>query len=142
ALYLPMLVVVTRIRAELGSPVHDFHFMGPDNMIPRFLGTAPLRQNDLAFFTFTFGLTRAHRGDTMPVSLEGLQMARQRNLQARRMFGAIILATALGSISALWACEHQAYHFGAAAKFNQGYWQGQEAFTRTANWIGGTLDAH
>ena len=43
-------------------------------------------------------------------------MARQRNLEARRMFGAIILATALGSISALWACEHQAYHFGAAAK--------------------------
>jgi hypothetical protein len=140
-IFIPTIIVVTRLRAELGSPVHDFHFMGPDNMIPRVVGTAPLRQNDLAFFTFSFSMTRAHRSDTMPVSLEGLQMARQRSLEARRMFGAIILATALGSLSALWACEHQAYHLGAAAKFNQGYWQGQEAFSRMANWVGGTLDA-
>ena len=77
ALYLPMLIVVTRIRAELGAPVHDFHFMGPDAMLPRVLGADSFRPGDFAFFTFAYGLTRAHRSDTMPVGLESLQMARK-----------------------------------------------------------------
>jgi hypothetical protein len=140
AIYLATITVVTRIRAELGPPVHDFHFMGPDSMIPRVFSTSGLRQNDLAFFTFTFTLTRAHRGDTMPVGLEGLQMARLRRLEARRMFGAIMLAAALGALSVFWAIEHQAYQLGAAAKFNQGYWQGQEALNRMTSWVGGTQD--
>jgi hypothetical protein len=140
AIYIPTIIVVTRIRAELGAPVHDFHFMGPDSMLPRALGVSSFRQSDLAFFTFTFSLTRAHRGDTMPVGLEGLQMARLRSLNARRMFGAILLATALAVLGTFWAIEHQAYQFGAAAKFNQGIWQGQEAYERISTWIGGTQD--
>lgn len=140
AIYIPTIIVVTRIRAEFGAPVHDFHFMGPDNMIPRALSTVPLRQSDLAFFTFSFSITRAHRSDTMPVGLEGLQMARMRGLEARRMFGAIMLATVLGTLATFWALEHQAYVYGASAKFNQGSGFAQQAFERMNNWVGGTLD--
>src|SRR5262249_512432 len=99
-----------------------------------------LRQSDLAFFTFSFSLTRAHRSDTMPVGLEGLQMARLRNLEARRMFGAIMLATVLGTLSAFWAFEHQAYQFGAGAKLNQGPGPPDPAVDRMSNGVGGTLD--
>jgi hypothetical protein len=140
ALFLPTLVVVTRIRAELGAPVHDFHFMGPDSMLPRALGAASFHQHDMAFFTFTFTLTRAHRSDTMPVGLEGLQMAHLRHLEARRMFGAILLATFVGTLSAFWAFEHQAYTLGAGAKFNQGFGHAQQAFDRMNSWVSGTLD--
>ena len=140
AIYIPTIIVVTRIRAELGSPVHDFHFMGPDNMLPRAIGTTPLRESDMAFFTFTFSLTRAHRSDTMPIGLEGLQMARMRQLEARRMFGAILLATVLGILSVFWAFEHQAHTFGAGAKFSDGYWMAQEGFERMNSWVNGTQD--
>ncbi len=142
AIYLPTITVVTRIRAELGAPVHDFHFMGPDSMLPRVVSAHGLRQPDLAFFTFTFTLTRAHRSDTMPVGLEGLQMARLRQMDARRMFGAIMLATTLGTFATFWAIEHQAYALGAAAKFNQGSGHAQQAFERMNTWITGTLDPH
>ena len=141
AVYFATITVITRIRAELGPPVHDFHFMGPDSMLPRVLSTASLRQPDMAFFTFGYGLTRAHRSDTMPVGLEGLQMAHTRQLEARRMFGAIMLATVIGTLGAFWAFEHQAYQMGAAAKFNQGVGQAQEGFTRMSNWVGGSVDA-
>ena len=141
ALSLPMLIVVTRIRAELGAPVHDFHFMGPDAMLPRVLGTSSFRPGDFAFFTFAYGLTRAHRSDTMPIGLESLQMARMRNFDARRMFGVLVLATVLGAVSAFWAFEHQAYTFGAATKFHQGFGMAQEAFGRTEHWTSGSLDA-
>lgn len=141
AIYLPTITVITRIRAELGPPVHDFHFMGPDAMLPRALSTASLRPPDMAFFTFSFALTRAHRSDTMPVGLEGLQMAHQREMEARRMFGAIMLAVVVGTLSAFWAFEHQAYALGTTAKFAQGYGHAQQAFTRMESWVGGTQDA-
>jgi hypothetical protein len=140
-LYVAAILVVTRIRAELGPPVHDFHFMGPDAMIPRIVSTSALRVQDMAFFTFAFSLTRAHRADTMPVGLEGLQMARMRGLEARRMFAAIMLATIVGTISAFWAFEHQAYALGAGAKFNQGFGHAQEAFERMDHWIARTQDS-
>lgn len=142
AIYLPTIAVITRIRAELGAPVHDFHFMGPDSMLPRVVSTASLRQPDMAFFTFTFALTRAHRSDTMPVGLEGLQMAKLRRMEATKMFGAIMLATVLGVLAAFWAFEHQAYALGASAKFNQGSGHSQQAFARMATWVDGGLDKH
>lgn len=141
ALYLPMIIVVSRIRAELGSPVHDFHFMGPDNILPRALGTTPFQKSDLTFFTFNYCLTRAHRGDTMPVGLEGLQMARLCQAQARRMFGAILLATVLGIVSTFWAFEHQAYALGASAKFDTGSSFARESFDRLNGWVNSGLSA-
>lgn len=140
ALYLPTIAVITRIRAELGAPVHDFHFMGPDSILPRLVGSSSLKPADMAFFTFGYSLTRAHRSDTMPVGLEGLQMAKLRQMEARRMFGAIMLATVLGALGAFWAFEHQAYALGAASKFNQGTGHAMEAFTRTNSWFSGSLD--
>lgn len=140
AIYFPTIAVITRIRAELGAPVHDFHFMGPDSMIPRVVSAGGLRQADLAFFTFTFALTRAHRSDTMPIGLEGLQMARLRHMESKRMFAAIMLATVVGTLAAFWAFEHQAYTLGASAKFNQGSGHAQQAFVRMSNWVNHTLD--
>jgi len=140
ALYLPTIAVITRIRAELGAPVHDFHFMGPDAMLTRLAGSATLKPADMAFFTFTFSLTRAHRSDTMPVGLEGLQMAKLRQMDARRMFAAIMIATVLGTLGAFWAFEHQAYALGAASKFNQGSGHAMQAFQRTNSWFTGSLD--
>lgn len=141
AIYFPTIAVITRIRAELGPPLHDFHFMGPDTMLPRVFSSSVFRQPDLAFFTFSFALTRAHRSDTMPVGLEGLQMAKLRHMNARRMLFAIMLATALGALSAFWAFEHQAYAVGASAKFSQGFGHAQQGFVRMNSWVGGTLDA-
>ncbi len=141
AIYLPTIAVITRIRAELGPPLHDFHFMGPDAMLPRVLSTAPLHRHDMAFFTFTYALTRAHRSDTMPVGLEALQMAHLKRMEARRMLFAIMLAVVVGSLSAFWAFEHQAYTLGVSARFVQGVGHAQEAHKRMNSWVGGTLDA-
>jgi hypothetical protein len=141
ALYLPFLVVVTRIRAELGSPVHDFHFSGTNNMLPRALGTAAMRPQDLGYFSLTYALDRSHRGDVMPIGMEGMQMARQSRMDAQRMFGAILLATALGVLCTFWAFEHQAYTLGASEQFHQGVYVAQESFDRLAAWTSGSLDA-
>ena len=100
-----------------------------------------LKPPDMAFYTFTFALTRAHRSDTMPVGLEGLQMARMRQMDAKRMFCAIMAATILATFGTFWAHEHLAYALGAAAKFNQGSGFAQQAFQRMGSWKSGSLNA-
>ena len=140
AIYFPSIAVITRIRAELGAPVHDFHFMGPDSMLPRMFGANAFHKEDMAFFTFGYALTRAHRSDTMPIGLEGLQMAKQRNLNSTRMLTAIIVATILGALGTFWAFEHNAYTLGVTAKFNSGYSHSGESFARMSKWVAGSLD--
>ena len=141
ALYLPMLFVVTRIRAELGSPVHDFTFMGPDTMLPRALGTAPMRQTDLAFLALSYPITYSRSNDTMPIALESQQMARLRNLDGRAMFRLILGTTLLATLSSFWAYEHQAYQMGASARFLAGTHFGQEGYERMQSWVGGMQSA-
>jgi hypothetical protein len=138
--YLATVLVVTRIRAELGAPVHDFHFIGADAMVTRIGGAEVLSHGDMAFFTLTHGLVRAHRADTMPIGLEGLQMAHQRGFDARRMFGAVMLATVLGCLGTFWAFEHQAYQLGTEAHFAAGDNVATEAFNRMMDWTRGGLD--
>jgi hypothetical protein len=141
ALYIAMLVVITRIRAELGSPAHDFTYMGPDTMLVRILGSANLSRTDLAFLALSYPLTYARTNDTMPIALESQQMARLRGLEARRMFAVILFATLWGTLSAFWAYEHQAYQLGAAAKFSSGTHFAREGFAHMQSWVGGTQDA-
>ncbi len=140
AMYLPLLVVVTRVRAELGAPVHDFTFMGPDFMLPRIVGIGSLRQSDLAFLSLSYPLTYSRSNDTMPIALESQQMAQRRDLNPRRMLAVIVFSTLIGTLSAFWAYEHQAYQLGTAAKWHAGTHFAQESFERMAGWAGGTKD--
>lgn len=142
ALYLAFLTVVTRIRAELGAPIHDFSFMGPDNILTRVLGASRFRQNDLAFLSLSYPLTYSRSNDTMPIALESMQMAKQGQIQSRRMFAVILYTTFFGALCTFWAYEHQAYQLGAAARWNAGTHFAQESYQRMASWNAGMLDAH
>jgi len=139
--YFAAALVVTRIRAEMGAPVHDFHFMDAGAMLPESLGTSGFSHPDLAFLTGTYVLTRAHRSDTMPVGLEGMQMARLRGFSMRPMFAAIMLATVLGCLGTFWAYEHLAYRLGTDAHFQAGEGMGREAYNRLEAWLSGSRDA-
>lgn len=141
AIYFAIVLAILRIRAELGPPVHDFHFIGPDRMLPRALGVTGWRQPDLAMLSMFFFMNRAHRGDIAPVGLEGLYAAHKRGWSPGAMFWAVMLSAVLGTLSAFWAHEHQAYTLGAAAKFNQGFYQGQEAFDKLSGWVARSQDA-
>ena len=132
--FVAMLVVVARIRAEFGSPVHDFSFIGPDSMLLRLTGTAPLKPTDLAFLGLAYPLTYARTNDPMPVALEGAEAARRRGMDSRRLFGAIVATSVVAILSAFWAYEHQAYALGTAAQWEAGTHFGQEGYTRVAAW--------
>lgn len=139
-LYLILAISVARMRAELGPPVHDLHFTGPDHLLPTFLGTKNLGGTDLAGFTLFFWFNRAYRSHPVPFQIEGLKLAQLARTSQQRTLGAVLLAILLGSFSAFWAFLHFAYQLGTAAKINVGTSFAWEAYNRLASWLSNPTD--
>jgi hypothetical protein len=121
-------VAITRLRAELGSPVHDLHFIGPDEILPRLFGTRRLGVGNLTAFTYLYWLNRAHRSHGMPHQLEGLKLAELAHIPTRRFAALMMLSAGLGALASFWAFLWISYHEGGSQ------W-GWEAFNRLERWL-------
>ena len=75
AIWFSIGVAITRLRAELGSRVHDLHFIGPDEILPSLIGTRRIGASNLVSFSYLYVLNRAHRSHAMPHQLEGFKIA-------------------------------------------------------------------
>ena len=135
AVYLALAVAVTRVRAEFGSPVHDFHMTGPDRILPMFLGSEGIGRRDLSMFAMFWWFNRAYRSHPMPQQLEGLYLARRTRANARVFFVCLMAVVPVAAISTFWAYMHWAYKLGAGAKFWSGYGYGWEAFGQLETWL-------
>lgn len=135
-IYYALAVSVGRVRAELGSPVHDFHMIGPDYAIPLVVGTGNLGLRALGAFHDLSWFNRAYRAHPMAGSLEGLQMAARARARARPLVWAILVATAAGMLAAFWVYLHYGYHLGASAQWAGGPGGfGWEAYARLGWWV-------
>lgn len=135
-MYFVISVVITRIRAELGPPVHDQHFSGPDTLIVQGVGSEHLSRGDLVSLNFFYFFNRAYRGHPMPIMAEGLKAASVVRASQRRFAAATVTAMLVGIPVAFWAFLHLAYQYGMAAKVYMGFNFSAEAFNRVALWIG------
>lgn len=127
--YYAIALAVTRMRAELGSPVHDLHFIGPDEMLPRVFGTRFLGPRNLTAFTYYFAFNRAHRGHPMPHQLEGFKLAERTQMNTRRLVGAMLFAMLWGILTTFWAYYHLSFRDGALS------WFANHPFTRLQGWL-------
>ena len=131
ALYLMTEVGITRIRAEVGSPIHDLYFAGPEYLMVNAVGTRKLGPRNLSVLSFFWFLTRAHYSDVMPHQLEGFRLADQARMNNRRVLAAMLIATVVGTVVAFWAILDSAYqHSGAIMT-----WAGLAPFTRLQGWL-------
>lgn len=135
ALYFVMSITITRIRAELGPPVHDMHFSGPDAMLAQGFGTGHFSARELTALNWFWWFNRAYRSHPMPVFAEGLKAASVRKASQKWFTACIVAAILLGIPSAFWAFLHCAYQYGTATKFNQGIYMAAENYTRLAGWV-------
>jgi hypothetical protein len=121
---------ITRMRAELGSPVHDQHFGGPDQMMYAALGTQRLGPSNLTVLSYLYFFNRAYDWLTMPHQLEGLKIAERAGIDNKKFAFAMILAIFIGIPAAIWAYLHAAYKYGVFTGF-----VGHEAFGRLERWL-------
>ncbi|MFC1712991.1 DUF6785 family protein [Candidatus Poribacteria bacterium] len=128
---------ITRMRAELGSPVHDQHWGGPDEMMYAAFGTQRLGPNNLTILSYLFFFNRAYDWLTMPHQLEGLKIAERAGIDNKRFAVAMILATLIGIPVAIWAYLHTSYKFGVFTGF-----VGHESFNRLERWMTEPMSAN
>ena len=136
-LYYLISMGITRMRAELGAPVHDIHYTGPEQMMVWAVGTRRLGTTNLTVLSLFWFLTRTHYSHVMPHQLEGFKISTQVNISQWKTFIAIIVACVMGIFSAFWVLLHIPYQLGALAQIP---WPtvnafGLEPWRRLENWL-------
>ena len=136
-LYYLISMGITRMRAELGAPVHDIHYTGPEQMMVWAVGTHRLGTTNLTVLSLFWFLTRTHYSHVMPHQLEGFKISTQVNISQWKTFIAIIVACVMGIFSAFWVLLHIPYQLGALAQIP---WPtvnafGLEPWRRLENWL-------
>jgi hypothetical protein len=130
-IYSALSIAVTRLRAELGPPVHDFHFASPIELLVDTYGSRRLGGRNLTMLAYLFFFNRAHRSHPMPNQLEAMKMAEIRRVPIRTIISALILASALGTIASGWSFLHLAYKYGTFGD----WWVGNYTFSRLQRWL-------
>lgn len=136
-IYFAISTSVTRMRAELGSPVHDLHYSGPDEIMVRVWGTRRLGVGNLSMFSLFWFINRAYRSHPMPHQLEGFKLAERTRTSNKGLVLAMMLATVLGSLSAFWALIDRGYRLGMEIRVP---WPsltafGREPYARLQSWL-------
>lgn len=132
-IYFALALAITRMRAELGTPIHDLHFTGPDWMLAEVVGTRDLDAKALNAFTLYFWFNRAYRGHPMPHQLEGFKLAEQSQASYRHWFWAMLVAGVFGIVAGFWAMLDLHYVYGATAKVRSTF--GPEPYVRLTGWM-------
>ena len=135
-IYFPMVIGVTRIRAEVGPPVHQMIFVDPGRTMVAALGTRRLGTNNLIGLTFLYPFVRCFRAHPMPSELEAFRIAERTQIGYRQLQIGMIIAIIFGVLFTFWIYLHVMYQMGAASKA-RGWlvYMGWESFNRLQTWI-------
>lgn len=128
-IYYAISIAITRMRAELGSPVHDLHFSGPDVTLVKAFGTRSFSPNDLTMFCLLWFFNRAYRGHVMPHQLEGFKLAESARANSKKLLWAMILTIVFTVPISFWAYLDDGYRYGGAIGYA---W---ESFNRLQTWL-------
>jgi len=130
-LYLLISIAISRIRAELGSPVHDLHFSGPQVMLTEVFGAEALGKQNLIVYAYLHAITRAHRSHPMPHQIEGMKLAAESNTDQRGLTVAMLAAAAVALLFGWGVMLDGFFRYGG------GPWagKGREAFSLLERWL-------
>ena len=134
ALYFAISIAITRMRAELGTPVHDLWYRGstgPDTIMATIFGTKRLGPANLTVMELFYGFNRDYRNHPQPHQLEGFKMAELMNVKSKSIFIATIPAIVLGSFGSFLLYLIMTYRMPYA----HGTHVGWEAFGRLRRWL-------
>jgi hypothetical protein len=95
-------VVVARMRAEMGLPVHNLHQQGPDVLLPTLLGPRALGAEALTGLLAFNGILRSQQGAVMPHQMEGAYLAEQAGALTKRYWTAVTLAGVVAALVGPW----------------------------------------
>lgn len=140
-LYFIIIVLVSRIRAELGFPTHDAYIMGVYKPILTVTGAEPLSQADMGGLGLFMWLNRDYSSSPSPHMMESFKLSEQCNGYPRQMFKAAMIAGVIAMPIGFWMILHAYFHYGGAtARMEE--WAtkfGRDIWGLIEKWIKGPL---
>ncbi len=135
ATYAVIVVAVTRMRAELGPPVHDFHRMGPELLLVPSLGSQNIAARDLGMLSLYWWINRAYRSLPMAHQIESLKAAHDTGVRPGWFHAGTFLAGWIGCIAALVSYLYLGFKLGAASGFHSGFGYGWQNYGQLMAWL-------
>jgi hypothetical protein len=136
-IYFAISLVVSRIRAEFGYPVHDMHNTGPMNLLLASCGAAALGPRTMALFGATFWMAREFIANPMPHELEAMRMAEVGGARQRSFAKIVMLAAVVGTFGIFWSYLNLAYQTGMATS-RAAIWAHEfanDGYEKIDNWL-------
>ena len=81
--FVTIAITLTRLRAQIGFPIHSTTFIGPHHSLVSLLGTRRIGARNLTWFSLFFWFNRDNRSHPMPHQLEAFKLAERGNLDAK-----------------------------------------------------------
>jgi len=136
ALYFLATVVMTRIYAQIGSPILELYFFNAESLLATATGSRILTSQDLVILTYFFWFNRCYRQHPMGHQLESLRFAEVTHTPLRQMPGVILGAAVIGIVVGLLATMQIYYTNGASTAKVLGSQMGVawEAYGRLSAW--------
>jgi len=131
-LYFAIAIGITRVRAELGPPVHTIIYTDPGRIMVTALGTRNIGSTNMTIISFLYALNRCNRAHPMPSQLEALKLGEESKGNNRSMLLAMMLAIIIGIFATFWIHLHLMYNYGASV---HGVTYGGETFRRLQSWL-------
>ena len=113
-LYFGMILVLSRVRAQLGPPSHQFYGGTPDAMLRTIIGTRGLGPHNLGVIALLNPYLKQQSSNPAPSQLEALRMAANGRMERRRLAWALAGIVPVGMICYFWANLHVGFQVGMA----------------------------
>ena len=134
-LFYVIAVTITRIRVELGLPVHDFEGMDPRTNLPLIFGSRNLGTRNLASsMMFKWAETGDLNPHPMPHQLEGFKMVDQAHADRQRFMISMLVAVVLSCLITFLSTLTTYYKIGANSSYLT-RWYGSDPFNTLHRYI-------
>ncbi len=121
--YLVIVLVITRMRAEQGFPVHAMENMSTHNILVSSIGTRVLTNNLIPISLYRW-FNRSFTSNPVPHQMEAFKLADRSGISGKRLFYSLTGITALGSLCVFWVMLHLFYKVGASSGGGGGWSEG------------------
>lgn len=132
AAYGVMVTVICKVRGEIGPPMYDLHFAGPDRFLALYIGPSNLTRRDWVGVGFLFGFNRGQRNLSIPHMTEGLWLQHASGGSLNRLTLALMVGGVLAGLTTVWGIVHIGYQEGfermAQAWIHPQGWQRMETW--------------
>ena len=138
ALYAIFATAVTRIRAQLGPPVHDIGGVNPHTTLITTMGTRAFGRPNLIVFALFSWFNGTNRCHPMPHQLEAYKIAERTGMSSRKLLWVMMIFFPLGVLFAMWIYPYTLYKYGATVAVDapgQVLGSGNAAYDSLTSWL-------